>query len=151
MKLFFATPISSIKDYDDLIKYKRSLVKLMSVLRTEHDVVCEIDAIRSADQYDSPKDSYLKDFAAISECDVFLLHYPSPSPTSALIELGCALALNKRVIVITPDKNCLPYLAREIDKAGVGCSVIESNYLGKVTTQKIIDLLRNWEFNGKKA
>lgn len=143
MKIFLATPISAIKDHNEFVKYRKSVVKLVSSLRMmEHDVICEIDEISDTDNYDSPKESYLKDFSAIIESDAFILHYPVSTPTSALVELGFALAMNKRVIIITPDRSGLPYLMRELDSTGSNHFIIINKYLGKVTTNKIIDALK---------
>lgn len=143
MRIFFATPISSIKEHDEYVKYRRNVVKFINTLRLEHDVICEIDKIRKADDYESPKESYVMDFGAISECDAFILHYPISTPTSALVELGFALALDKRVIIITPDRNRLPYLMRELDSVGNGNYIVENKCLGKVTTNKVLDTLKN--------
>lgn len=141
MRIFLATPISSLKDHDEYVKYRKNVLKLLASLRVEHDVICEIDGIKEANCYDSPHESFIKDFRAIFESDAFILHYPFSTPTSALVELGYALALNKRIIIITPDRSKLPYLMREIDLDETGY-IIENKHLGKVTTSKIIDALK---------
>lgn len=142
MKLFIATPISTFSDPEEYNAYKKTVVKLVSTLREKHVVSCEIDEIESEAQYDSPKDSFNKDYSAISKCDTFILHYPSPSPTSALIELGFAIALNKMIIIITPNRSKLPYLVQTLDEVGNNYCIIESNELGTKTTKRIIEVLR---------
>lgn len=141
MKVFLATPISTFREQDDFLKYRRSVVKLVSILRKEHSITCEIDEIGGKGSYDSPVESFTKDFSAIKSSDCFILHYPNPSPTSALIELGFAIALEKKVIIVTPDKQQLPYLVQSIEKVGTNYSVIENRSLGKTTTKRIIDIL----------
>lgn len=141
MKLFIATPISSFSDPEEYNKYRKTVIQLVSTLRKENVVSCEIDKIESEAQYDSPKDSFIKDYSAINNCDAFILHYPFPSPTSALIELGIAVALNKTIIIITPNRSRLPYLAQTLDEVRNNNCIIESNELEMKTTQKIIEVL----------
>lgn len=142
MKLFIATPISSLSNPEEYEAYRKTVTQLVSTLRKEHVVNCEIDEIESETQYDSPKDSFNKDYSAISNCDAFILHYPSPSPTSALIELGFAIALNKMIIIITPNRSNLPYLVQTLDEVGKNYCIVESNELGTKTIKTIIEVLR---------
>ena len=141
MNVFLATPISTFREHDEFLKYRKSVVKLVSILRKEHSVTCELDEIGGKVGYDSPEDSFTKDFSAIKESDCFILHYPNPLPTSALIELGFAIALEKKVIIVTPDKQQLPYLVQSIEKVGTAYSIIENRCLGKTTIRRILDIL----------
>lgn len=141
MKLFIATPISSFKIKEEYIAYRKKVVQLISELRKDHSVICELDEINSKEEYDSSVESLKKDYTAISNCDAFILHYPTPTPTSALIELGFAIALNKRIIIVTPNKTQLPYLVQELDFFGKNYFIIESNHLENVTTRRIVEIL----------
>ena len=65
------------------------------------------------------EDAYLalaKDLRAIRECGTFFLHWPSRSASSALFELGYALALNKRVVMLVRTRDDLPYLLAPLSR-----------------------------------
>lgn len=141
MKLFVATPISTFTDPEAYNAYRKTVVQFVSALRTEHEVSCDIDGLETKAQYVSPEHAFHRDFSAISKCDAFILHYPAPTPTSALIELGYAIALNKPIIMITPDRNKLPYLVQTLDEVENHYCIIESNELGVDTAKRIIEVL----------
>jgi hypothetical protein len=46
----------------------------------------------------------------IRHAGVFIFHWPTRRPSSSLMELGYALALGRRVIILVRDRNELPYL-----------------------------------------
>ena len=141
MKLFLATPISTFSDPEEYNAYRKTVVQFVSALRKEHTVSCDIDGLETQTQYISPKDAFHRDFSAISDCEAFILHYPAPTPTSALIELGYAIASNKTIIIITPNRSKLPYLVQTLDEVGNHYCVIESKELGMKATQRIIEIL----------
>ena len=66
--------------------------------------------------YDSPAASAAKDFNNVLNSEYFILLYPQRVVSSALIELGYALAKGKKILIISSDKNALPYMALELDK-----------------------------------
>lgn len=141
MILFLATPISSFKTDEEYNSYRKKVIQFISLLRKEHQVQSEIEKVESDNDYDSPEESFSKDLSAIQDCDAFILHYPIPSPTSALIELGIALALKKIVIIISPSIHQLPYLVQGIDNIGTTFLLVENERLGNTTANKIIDFL----------
>jgi len=51
-----------------------------------------------------------QDLREIRKCGTFIFHYPSRVPSSALFELGYALALGKRVVLLVKNHNHLPFL-----------------------------------------
>lgn len=137
MEIFISTPISSYKSKKELSSYKKSVMSLISALSAEHSVNAEIKKIYSDNDYDSPEKSIKDDLTAIANCDMFILHYPRQIPTSALMELGFAIALNKRIIIITPNRNLLPYLAQGIVSACEGSEIIERDAIDKELIQEI--------------
>ena len=143
MRVFLATPISSFNSAEEFHSYRKKVLNVISALRIEHHVQCEIEEVKNDNNYDSPADSFTQDLSAIHACDAFILHYPQPLLTSALIELGIALALEKIVIIITPDKHLLPYLVQAIDTVGASNKIIEDEHLGETATKKIIGFLRS--------
>ena len=141
MIIFLATPISSFKTDEEYDMYRKRVIQFITLLRKEHQVQSEIEKVESENDYDSPAESFTRDLSAIQNCDAFIFHYPIPSPTSALIELGIALALKKIVIIIAPSKRQLPYLVQGIDNIGTSFLLVENKHLGKTTAKNIIDFL----------
>lgn len=141
MRIFLSTPISCFKNSDELNEYKKMVMSLVSVLKNEHIVCSEIETIRDETDYDSPEKSISTDLDSISKCDIFIFHYPKSMPTSALIELGFAIAFNKRIIIITPDKKILPYLSLGVPIFCSNSSIIESDKLNTETIDKVISII----------
>lgn len=141
MRIFLSTPISCFKNSEELYMYKKMVMSLVSALKREHSVCSEIENITDETDYDSPEKSIATDLDSISKCDIFILHYPKPMPTSALIELGFAIAFNKRTIIITPDIKMLPYLSLGVPLFCNNSSIIVSDKLNTETIAKIISTI----------
>ena len=138
MNLFLSTPISNFKTSSELNEYKSSVLELISILREKFSVCSEIETINSKNDYDTPEKSITDDLNAIKKCDWFILHYPSQTPTSALIELGFAIALEKKIIIIPPEVSILPYLAQGLSSCS-NSFIIQSERLNKTIAYEIIE------------
>lgn len=125
-KIFFATPIAGYGSEKQMLEYKDSIINFINLLKKDYDVFAEIAVVRSIYDYDSPAKSAEMDFQAIDESDIFVIHYPQKVPTSALIELGYAFGKSKKIVIITPDKEILPYLAQELDLINSKAKIIIS-------------------------
>lgn len=87
--------------------------------------------------YASPEESAITDLNAIENATHFILFYPYKTSTSALIELGYALALRKKILIAVPDLKELPYLAQ-----GLGYCKYNTKYIVKsVDKITVTDLL----------
>lgn len=64
-----------------------------------------------------PKVAAKIDFEALDKSKNFLLIYPEKLPTSALIELGYAIAANKNIVMCSDNVHTLPFLARGFNEA----------------------------------
>ncbi|MCR4682745.1 MAG: hypothetical protein K5647_05360 [Clostridiales bacterium] len=138
MNVFLSTPISNFKTSSALNAYKTSALEFISFLREKVMVCSEIETINNKNDYDSPEKSVTQDLDAIKNCDCFVLHYPEKIPTSALIELGFAIALEKIIIIITPKISMLPYLAQGVSSCPHAL-IIESLQLNKDVANKVIN------------
>ena len=141
MKIFLSIPISCFDNASELQKYKADVSSLIATLKENHSVCSEIESISDDSDYDTPEKSISTDLDSIRECDIFILHYPKKVPTSALIELGFAIAFNKRIVIITPQKNILPYLVNVISAINNESLIIESTIIDDELVQKIDSLL----------
>lgn len=141
MHIFISTPISYFKEKQELLRYKKDIMLLVSALKVNHTVCSEVENIGSPNEYDLPNKSIKMDMDAIKACDLFIMHYPFSTPTSALIELGFAVAFEKPIIIITPDKNKLPYLALGIPMATKHSIIVEAEAINHTLVQKLTDHL----------
>lgn len=118
--------------------YRKEILRFIKKIREKHIIYSEIEGICNKKDYDSPADSIVKDIDSIQKCDIFILHYPEKTPTSALIELGFAIAYGKRIIIITPDAYSLPYLAIGIPTYCRSSSIIESEDFNQKAMEQVL-------------
>lgn len=143
MKIFLSTPISYFKDKDKLRTYKELIKSFIVKMKQHHTVCSEIEDINDNSDYDTPEKSISDDLNSIKDCDLFILHYPEKIPTSALIELGFAIAYEKRIIIITPHKHILPFLALGIPSQCPSSIIIENEHFDIKLIQKLEKVVEN--------
>jgi len=73
--------------------------------------------IESFKDFDSADLSVIDDYDATYNSKYFLLFYPKKLVTSALIELGWAMAFKKPIIIFYKNKDDLPFLMKHLDGA----------------------------------
>lgn len=115
MNIFLSTPIAGFCDELEYKEYRRMLLKTYRFLCKEHgkeNVFAAFFAAKDYNAYDSPSKSAREDIDAIESCDIFIMFYPRKTPTSALVELGYALAKNKKILIISPEIGILPYMVQ---------------------------------------
>jgi len=84
-----------------------------------------------------------KNLRRITRSRSFILIHPVPAQTSALIEVGFAIAQGMRVLLITPDRKSLPFLLRSPEKSKLAdISVLDYTKLEDVTAK--LDELAPW-------
>ncbi|WP_294409517.1 hypothetical protein [uncultured Ruminococcus sp.] len=117
--IFIATPIAGFLNKNDYKMYKKLIEEIVVEINRTNifgNVYCEITNLDDIADYDSPAASAAKDFNNVLNSEYFILLYPQRVVSSALIELGYALAKGKKILIISSDKNALPYMALELDK-----------------------------------
>lgn len=135
LTIFLAAPMSGFKDELQYKKNRKNLIAFIKKLNKKFPVYSEILHIQSMDSYDDPGQSAKKDFDEISRSDVFIMYHPMHMQTSTLIELGYAVAKQKKIILIAqPDM--LPYLALGLSSYSSDIRVVPSSELnGDVVNQ----------------
>lgn len=141
MNIFLAAPMSSLESEAEYTTFRNSILSFSSFLRSKgFTVFSEIEAISSQSSYDSPADSARKDFDAIKKSDIFILVHQKKVQTSALMELGYALALGKTIVIIYKE-NTLPYLALGLPEMASNVSLIKLNEWNEKLFSNVADLL----------
>ena len=142
MNIFLATPIAGFESETQLLVYKKDIARFLVALKKEHKIWAEADRITSIEDYDAPYSSLRLDINQIAESEVFILHYPLKIVTSAIFELGIAVALHKQIIIIVPKSNMLPYLIQGIEKVLDNAIIIESTSLDNNCIAQVLKKLR---------
>lgn len=120
MKIFLSTPIAGFGNELEYKKYRKWLLEIHKQLCEkygEKNVVAAFFSAKDYDSYDSPSTSAKEDIYGIESCDVFVMFYPVKNPTSALVELGYALAQNKKILIVSPKVDVLPYMVQGFHEA----------------------------------
>ena len=139
MNIFLSTPISTFTSPEALNAYRAEVLGLVVALREkEHTVCAEIERFARDASYDTPEKSITDDLKSVRESDLFIMHYPICVPTSALIELGFAIAENKKIIIIAPHTKALPYLVQEVPKFKPSAAIIEKEVLDSACIAEIL-------------
>ena len=141
--VFIASPIAGFLTNQDYDKYSNLLKEVVENLKRRNNIgniYCEIANITNILEYDSPAKSVVKDFKHIKESDFFILLYPQKIVSSALIELGYAVAENKNILIISPYQEILPYMV-------LGFEEVYKNIKVKITEysyQNLLELINNF-------
>lgn len=137
MKIFLSTPISAFSANQDYTEYRQQVLNFISVLREKNIVYSEIEGISKLNYYDKPSDALSKDLDIIEKSEVFVIHHPFRMQTSALMELGYAIALNKRIIIIG-NREDLPYLALGLPEKTSNALIIDTSSLSVQTAEEVL-------------
>jgi len=115
ISVFIATPIAAFPSEKEYEKFRTKLKILSEKMSEKVDVFSAALTVPSFSAYSSPALSADQDFNNIKNSTHFILIYPQAVPTSALVELGYALALKKKILILASSRENLPYMTRELD------------------------------------
>lgn len=115
IKLFISAPIAGFENEEEYMEYRDKVVNLVEDIKRAvsiKDIYSAISEVNSVDAYDSPVQSAIQDLSALRESTHFILFYPKKVPSSALVELGYALAEKKKLLLIVNTRKDLPYMVQ---------------------------------------
>ena len=122
-KIFISAPISGFNDENKYKKTREQVLKLIQELRKKHYVYYELENISNLDSYDDAQSAVINDFRQIYDSDIFIILHPQRMQSSSLIELGYAIAIEKKIIIISDQEN-LPFLALGLPIAMTNVKII---------------------------
>lgn len=124
--IFIAAPLSGRSESFSYEESRREILEVMRRLRETHGIARAYyagEAIETTDAFSDQSLALERDIAAIRSCSVFLMLYPERIVSSALVEIGYAMAVGKPCIVLARDRTDLPFLFGEAEmlsgRAGV--------------------------------
>ena len=115
-RVFLSTPMAALaEDYETDRKAAKELFDHLNELVPP--VYWAGAEIASTEQFEASDIAAEKNFGALSAANalVYLQLRELTHPTSALVELGVALASKKPVTVFAPSEDCLPYALRHFE------------------------------------
>jgi hypothetical protein len=117
-ELFIAAPMSALGNDEAYAVGRRNILELMERLSTTHGlepIYYAGAAITDSTAFTGEANALRRDLEALRGSRLFVLIYPSKIVTSALVEVGYALALRLPCLLLVSDKNDLPYLLNQVE------------------------------------
>lgn len=142
--LFISTPIAGFEDEQEYLTFRDVILRLIEQMKQCDNVgkiYCALADVSDIDTYDSPADSAVKDLNALQDSTHFILFYPYRVISSALIELGYALADNKKILIIVSQKKDLPYMAQGLGEVQRFQTTILENEIDQLCMEDIVSFL----------
>ena len=139
--LFVATPISALPSNEDYILFRDWVLMLNEKIINSgyfDKVFCIASKVKSQSSLNDPIQSLKGDIAELSEASDFLFIYPMETATSALIELGYALAKNKNIKIVHLRQASLPFMATKMDQVFDNIEKLEIDKLDSHSINKIM-------------
>jgi hypothetical protein len=140
--LFVSVPISSFSEPKAALTFEQITLRLLHGLRSrlnKWQIYCAAEAVNKRGGYESPAKATQDDLAALSRATHFLLLYPAKVPTSALIELGFAIARGLPIVTVTNSRSTLPFMAQGLDSFHRSFSIIESDMFNNGNQRILVD------------
>jgi len=130
ISIFLASPISGFDSQDEFQLYREEIKNLINKIKSMNEVSEIFSAavsINTIFDYDDSKTSVKMDLEKLNFSTHFILLYPKKIVTSALIELGYAIAKNKKILIVTTGSDVLPYMMKNIDEVLEGIEICYFN------------------------
>ena len=146
IRLFISTPIAGFENQQEYVNFRNKMIELFSQIEQIDGIdnlYSAISGVSTMDTCDSPAESAIRDLKALRLATHFILFYPYRVISSALIELGYAMAENKKILIIVSQKKDLPYMAQGFeDVQELKTTVIEKD-MDKVCVKDIVSFLNS--------
>lgn len=120
--LFIAAPMSALAP-DAYADGRQEVLALMRLLSDRHGFGSIYFAgadIGEAKSFTGEGEALKRDLAALRASRFLVLIYPSKIVTSALVEVGYALALDLPCLLLVQDRRDLPYLLNQAERGEAG-------------------------------
>lgn len=118
--LFIAAPMSAIAP-GDYATGRKDILALMESLSGRHKfgrIYFAGAQIEDSGSFTSEDEALRRDMAALRAARLFVMIYPGKIVTSALVEVGYAMALRLPCLLLVRDRDDLPYLLKQAERAG---------------------------------
>ena len=115
--VFISAPMASVNQ-DEYEKMRRWVLDVHDTFeRYKYTAFYAGKHLMDRDEFEDPAEAVKADLKAVDESSNFVMIYPQRVATSGLVELGYALARNKRIWILIKNEDDLPYLMKKLDAA----------------------------------
>ena len=126
--LFVSVPMAAFDTTTEYEAFRSAILDCIRGIKNScafSDVFYAGQEIGSFKEFESEDLSVTQVYSALKNSSNFLLIYPKKLPTSALIELGWAMVMNKPIIIFSKGRDELPYLMKNADSVYKNIAIYE--------------------------
>ena len=143
-RFFIATPMSGFESelaYEHFQKWLKSLLKSITDKKRNNYYYCAAINVIAKDLSKDPTNSVKSDIDEIEKSTDFIFIYPIEVTTSAIMELGYALALKKRITIIAPKNISLPFMLNYLEDIYPNVSYLNIDKIDNKSIERISNQL----------
>ena len=126
--LFVSVPMAAFDTTTEYEAFRSATLDCIRGIKNScafSDVFYAGQGLGSFEEFESEDLSVAQNYSALKNSSNFLLIYPKKLPTSALIELGWAMVMNKPIIIFSKGRDELPYLMKNADSIYKNIAIYE--------------------------
>lgn len=116
--IFIGAPMASLPE-DEYILLRKEIIKIKDAIKKYcnfYSIHYPGEEILNPVDYDGEQKAIINNFKILKETEFFIFIYPEKIASSILTEIGYGIALSKKIIIFTKDRNVLPYMLKEADR-----------------------------------
>lgn len=136
--LFVSAPMAAFDAATEYEAFRSAILDCIRGIKNScafSDVFYAGQEIGSFKEFESEDLSVIQVYSALKNSSNFLLIYPKKLPTSALIELGWAMVMNKPIIIFSKGRDELPFLMKNADSVYKNIAIYEYKTSSDIQTR----------------
>ena len=136
--LFVSAPMAAFETEEEFQSSRKAVMEVVSGIKKHcgfKDVFYAGAEIESPEGFESEDLSVVNDYDACFRSRYFMLIYPQKIASSALIELGWAMAHKKPTVIFTKKRDELPFLAKNADSVFRNVRIYEYKTSADITNR----------------
>lgn len=113
--VFISSPMNSSRTDNEYKVLRNNILSLCDKIKTLDfsQVIYPGEKIESKSDFDGESIAINSNFRKLKSAECLLVIYPQNIASSVLTEIGYAIALTKKIVIFTKNKNKLPFMLRE--------------------------------------
>ncbi len=113
--VFISSPMNSSRNDDEYKALRSNILSLCERMTTLDfsKVIYPGESIESKSEFEGESIAINSNFKKLKSAECLLAIYPQNVASSILTEIGYAIALTKKIVIFTKNKNKLPFMLRE--------------------------------------
>jgi len=136
--LFVSAPMAAFETNQEFQSSRSAIVNMVRAMKKHcqfEDVFYAGQEIESKENFESEDLSVVENYDALFRSRYFIFIYPKKIATSALIELGWAMAHKKPIIIFAKKRDELPFLVKNADSVFANIRIYEYKTSSEITNR----------------